>query len=144
MLADTFCAPFGGRDMARALPLDLADGPAGGPAGLNTHAEFLKGRFPALRTAVGDLSLTMDALDREGRGKVKFAETARNTLRLSTKVDLSGGRMAISNDAGKIELRGPIDDARYREWIGTKLRGQRSGRSTGSGSSSRSRCSRTP
>jgi hypothetical protein len=131
VLADTFCAPFGGRDMARALLLDLADPPAGGAAGLNTHAEFLKGLFPALRTAVGDLSLTMDALDREGRGKVKFAETARNTLQISTKVDLSGGRMAITYDAGKIELRGPIDDAKYRQWIASKLRGKTLGQIDG-------------
>ena len=124
VLIDEFCMPFGGTVATRALLHDLASRPPAGSTGeLYSQADFLKGIIRPMAIGVSNLSMALAALDREAKGKVEFAESARNTLHVKGFVSF-GPDGTVSIGGTEIEFEGPIDDQKYKDSLSLRSGGK--------------------
>lgn len=125
VLVDTFDMAFGGHAMVMLTYLSLKDGvDIQNPGDMMIQAENLEEIVKDLGQAVGDMDITMKALEGEQGGKVKFAESQNNTLTFKNKLVLTGGSFGIQQGSDGIDLDGPIDNQGYKDWLAAKFHGK--------------------
>ncbi len=123
VLIDEFCGPFGGYAATRAILHDLETRPRTVSTGeLASQAEFLKEVLIPMRQAVGGVTLALGALDREAKGKVEFAESARNTFHVTTRASLGSGPPSLWDPS--VSFEGPIDDDAYKGGLAMRTVGK--------------------